>query len=90
MKQQLRDEGEWRVVRSSRSDPWDTLLEVLRDKLRLMKTKEGCSLGECCSCAVIMNKKAVNSCLVLAVDCRWQGHPDRRGFSRRRGIPAVQ
>ena len=47
---------------------WQTLLEVLRENLKLIKTKEGCGVGECGSCAVIMNKKAVNSCLVLAVD----------------------
>ncbi len=50
-------------------EPWETLIEVLRDKLKFMKTKEGCSVGECCSCAVIIDKKAVNSCLVLAIDC---------------------
>ena len=50
-------------------EPWETLIEVLRDRLRFMKTKEGCSVGECCSCAVILDKKAVNSCLVLAIDC---------------------
>jgi len=49
-------------------EPWETLIEVLRNNLRLMKTKEGCSVGECSSCAVVMNKKAVNSCLVLATD----------------------
>src|SRR4030042_151546 len=49
-------------------EPWQTLLEVLRENLKLIKTKEGCGVGECGSCAVIMNKKAVNSCLVLAVD----------------------
>jgi len=48
--------------------PWQTLLEVLRENLKLIKTKEGCGVGECGSCAVIMNKKAVNSCLVLAVE----------------------
>ena len=48
--------------------PWQTLLEVLRESLKLIKTKEGCGVGECGSCAVIMNKKVVNSCLVLAVD----------------------
>ncbi len=46
----------------------DMLLDVLRENLKLMKTKEGCSMGECCSCTVIMNKKAVNSCLVLAIN----------------------
>jgi carbon-monoxide dehydrogenase small subunit len=49
-------------------EPSETLLEVLRENLKLIKTKEGCGVGECGSCAVIMNKKAVNSCLVLAVD----------------------
>lgn len=49
-------------------EAWDTLLEVLRDNLKLMRTKEGCSVGECGSCAVIIDRKAVNCCLTLAIN----------------------
>jgi carbon-monoxide dehydrogenase small subunit len=43
-----------------------SLLDLLRDHLGLMGTKKGCEIGECGACTVIVNGKAVNSCIVLA------------------------
>ena len=42
----------------------DSLLTILREKLQLMGTKNGCSQGHCGACTVLMNGKAVKSCLI--------------------------
>ena len=49
-------------------DPGWTLLETLRDRLRLTGTKEGCSNGNCGACTVMINGRIANACLVLAVE----------------------
>jgi len=46
-----------------------TLLQMLRDKLALTGTKNGCNAGECGACTVLLNGEAVNSCMLLAVEC---------------------
>jgi aerobic carbon-monoxide dehydrogenase small subunit len=49
-----------------------TLTQVLRENLKFTGTKQGCELGDCGSCTVLLDGQPVNSCLVLAVEA--EGH----------------
>jgi len=51
-------------------EPWWNLARVLRDELNLTGTKIGCETGDCGSCTVLVDGKAVKSCLYLAMKAR--------------------
>ena len=71
--------GEWRGVAS---EPHHSLLEVLREELRLTGTKVGCNEGECGSCTVLMDGKPVLACLVLIGDALGRDVLTIEGLSR--------
>jgi len=51
-------------------EPWKTLRDVVHDELELTGTKMGCSSGRCGACTVIIDGKAVKSCLILAFQAK--------------------
>ena len=55
--------------RSADVESTETLLALLRERLGLTGTKEGCGRGECGACTVILDGEPVNSCLVFAAQC---------------------
>src|SRR3982751_6969397 len=50
--------------------PHKTLLEVLREDLNLTGTKHGCELGECGTCAILVDGRSILSCLMLGLDAQ--------------------
>jgi xanthine dehydrogenase YagT iron-sulfur-binding subunit len=50
-------------------EPRATLLDTLREELKLTGTKKGCDRGQCGACTVIVDAQRINSCLTLAVTC---------------------
>lgn len=71
-------------------DPHRTLLEVIRDDLGLTGTKLGCGGGECGACTVILDGKAVKSCLMLALDARGKEVWTIEGLSRGQALHLLQ
>jgi carbon-monoxide dehydrogenase small subunit len=71
-------------------EPNLTLLDLLRYRLELTGTKKGCDEGDCGACTVIMNGKAVSSCLVLAVQADGKEILTIEGMETEEGIHPIQ
>jgi carbon-monoxide dehydrogenase small subunit len=66
-------------------EPRRTLLELIRDDLELTGTKEGCGLGECGTCTVLVDGKAIKSCITLAVQANGKEVTTIEGVERSDG-----
>lgn len=67
-----------------------TLLQMLRDKLALTGTKNGCNAGECGACTVLLNGEPVNSCMILAVECEGASIVTVEGLAKNGVLDPVQ
>ncbi|HWH39202.1 MAG TPA: 2Fe-2S iron-sulfur cluster-binding protein [Usitatibacter sp.] len=63
-------------------DPRVTLLDALRERLRMTGTKKGCDRGQCGACTVLVDGRRVNSCLTLAVTLEGKEVTTIEGLSR--------
>ena len=68
----------------------ERLLDVLRTKIGLTGTKEGCGEGECGSCSVLMNGELVNSCLVPVLQAEGATLCTIEGLAGENGLHPVQ
>lgn len=84
---QYKVNDQWREIQV---EPRQTLLDVLRMDLGLTGTKEGCGDGNCGSCTVLLNGKAVNSCLVFAVEVQGQEITTIEGLSAGAALHPLQ
>ena len=72
------------------ADPRDTLLELLRDRIGLTGSKEGCGNGNCGTCTVLLDGAPVNACLVLAQEVPGREILTIEGLSRGEGPHPIQ
>ena len=72
------------------TDPTRRLLDVLRDDLGLLSVKEGCGEGECGACTVLLNNKAVLSCMVMVGQVRGSSILTSEGLVRDNELHPIQ
>src|ERR671924_1715627 len=70
--------------------PHKTLLEVLREDLNLTGTKHGCELGECGTCAVLVDGRSVLSCLMLGLEAEGRRVETVEGMATQESLPPLQ
>jgi len=70
--------------------PQETLVELLRERLHLTGTKEGCGEGDCGTCMVLLDGHPVNSCLVLAADVQGREVTTIEGLATEAGLHPLQ
>lgn len=71
-------------------EPRQSLLEVLRDDLRLTGSKEGCNNGNCGACNVLLDGRLVNSCLVFAAEIQGRTVTTIEGIAGPDGLHPLQ
>ncbi len=70
--------------------PGETLLDVIRDDLGLTGTKEGCGLGDCGACTVLVDGRAVTSCIIMAIEVEGSEIITVEGLSRNGDLHPLQ
>ncbi len=71
-------------------EPGETLLDVLREKLRLTGTKKGCNVGDCGACTVLIDGEPMNSCLLLASELEGKAITTIEGLAKDGELSPVQ
>jgi len=71
-------------------DTQESLLTVLRDRLQLTGTKEGCGTGDCGACSVMLDDRLVCSCLVLGVEAQGKSISTVEGVAKADALHPIQ
>lgn len=71
-------------------EPHRTLTQVIREDLGITGTKQGCEIGDCGACTVLLDGKPINSCLVLAVQANGHDITTVEGLADNKGLHPLQ